>query len=444
MKFPLTPPDHTSILRTTTADPDLHARIVSLGPTDPKGRYLHWDKLRHLEPPSGMTSEQWWSGMKAAREQMALPLPFVDTSGNSFWFCTTPETHGRLHWLDIHTRTTASPGLKYPIAATLLPEHLAEEAISSSQLEGAGTSSREARNMLRMGRPPRDKGERMIANNYLAMQFIQDIKDDPLTPDMLFELHRILTENTLDEPGRAGRFRTDSDDICVVDDQRRVLHVPPPASELPSRLKSICAFANQQKNAPFIHPVIRAIILHFMLAYDHPFVDGNGRTARALFYKAVAEQGYELLGHLSISSVLKKTPTQYARAFLLTETDGNDVTYFIDHHLRVLAAAVEELEKDIEHKQLEAKNLEAVLPDDSPLRARLNSRQLAVVQYGLHHPGHMYTIREHQRLHGIVYETARKDLLTLADQLGLLLKVKEGKRFVVVVPNDLGRKIRSF
>jgi len=57
-------------------------------------------------------------------------------------------------------------------------------------------------------------------------------------------------------------------------------------------MEAMCAFVNGRDTEPFIHPAIRAMILHFWLAYDHPFVDGNGRTARALFYWAMLRPGH--------------------------------------------------------------------------------------------------------------------------------------------------------
>ena len=60
----------------------------------------------------------------------------------------------------------------------------------------------------------------------------------------------------------------------------------------------------------FIHPMIRSIILHFWLAYDHPFVDGNGRTARALFYWSMLRHGYWLFEFISISQIILKGPDQ--------------------------------------------------------------------------------------------------------------------------------------
>jgi len=107
-----------------------------------------------------------------------------------------------------------------------------------------------------------------------------------------------------------------------------ILHEPPAAKELPARLERLCDFANKQiEGESFLHPVIRAILVHLWLAYDHPFVDGNGRTARALFYWAMLREGYWLFEFISISMLLKKASAQYGRSFLYTKTDDYDATY---------------------------------------------------------------------------------------------------------------------
>ena len=90
--------------------------------------------------------------------------------------------------------------------------------------------------------------------------------------------------DTLENPDAVGRFRHADEPGKVADDEGTVYHEPPPADKLAARVQAMLDFANgndQEDN--FIHPGGRAIILHFWLAYDHPFADGNGRTARALF-----------------------------------------------------------------------------------------------------------------------------------------------------------------
>ncbi len=206
---------------------------------------------------------------------------------------------------------------------------LIEEVITSSQLEGAVTTREVAKKMLREDRRPSNRSEQMIVNNYHTMNHILTLKDQPLTKEPVFEIHREISEGTLNISDGAGRFRRKDEDINVSDIDGTGFHTPPPAEELESRMNAMCDFANGKTPEGFLHPVIRAIVLHFWLAYNHPFVDGNGRTARALFYRQMLYSNYWMFEFISISQFLRKAPTRYAMAFLHTETDENDLTYFI-------------------------------------------------------------------------------------------------------------------
>ena len=136
--------------------------------------------------------------------------------------------------------------------------------------------------MLRENRAPRNRSERMIFNNYNAMNFIRRRKDEPLTPDLILEAHRIITKGTLEDEGYEGRLR-DNDDIVVQDALTGdVYHTPMSFEDVSASIQSVCEYAND--DSEFEHPIIKGIILHFMMAYIHPFMDGNGRLARALFY----------------------------------------------------------------------------------------------------------------------------------------------------------------
>lgn len=122
---------------------------------------------------------------------------------------------------------------------------LIEEAITSSQLEGASTTRQNAKEMIRSGRPPRNRSERMILSNYRAMEFVGSIRDLELTPELVCEIHRRVTLDNLKDPADAGRLQSPQEDrIEVVWDNGTVLHVPPPAEQLPARLKELCRFAN--------------------------------------------------------------------------------------------------------------------------------------------------------------------------------------------------------
>jgi Fic family protein len=313
---------------------------------------------------------------------------------------------------------------------------LIEEAITSSQLEGASTTRQVAKEMIRSGRKPRDRSEQMIFNNYLTMKAMGEFKSERLTPGLVFRIHRLVTENTLDDPSAAGRFRRKEEPITVSDPYGTILHHPPPADELEERLAAMCDFANGKTPDGFLHPALRSIILHFWLAYDHPFVDGNGRTARALFYWSMLHHGYWLCEYISISHILRKAPAQYGRAFLYTETDDNDLTYFVLYHLEVIDRAIRALHEYIRRKTEDLKALDAKLKGF----AVFNHRQRALLSHALRHPGYQYTVQGHQASHNVVYETARSDLMALQEQ-GLLQARKIGRRWYFAVVKDLEKKL---
>lgn len=442
MRLPPSPPTPENIL--AQADPGMLHSLLSM-PRSPlcDGQYLHWDELRHRTPPNGLSHELWWLNIKLARGALTQPLQLVDRDGKSFQFAMPEPALRALHVID---RDAAGQILMdAPVASPqdrdrYLVSSLIEESITSSQLEGASTTRRVAEDMLRAGRRPQTPSERMIFNNYQAMQHIRAIGQEPLTPTLILQLHQRLTTGTLDDADDVGRLRQ-SDDVHVVDPRDgKLLHIPPNAASLPERLQRLCEFANgSETDTPYVHPVVRAILLHFMLGYDHPFVDGNGRTARALFYWAMARQGYWLMAYLSISNVLRRALGQYARAYLHTETDANDTTYFLLHQLDVIRQAIDALHGYLKEKTRENRATERLL-EGALSRSQFNHRQIALLTHALKHADARYTVESHRASHAVAYATARADLLRLAE-LGLLQQQSQGKRFVFKVPADLTERM---
>ena len=433
MKAPMPAPQLEDLLEQLNMRGKLSV-LLGVGPLL-GGEYYHWDQLRHRSPPDGLTPEEWWAGVKIARSQMLKEVPLVDTRGKRFQYALPDPVLRLLHGIDQNAagRIQVAEEVIHPASRDrYIINSLIEESVTSSQLEGASTTTEVARNMIRSGRRPVDRSEYMILNNYQAMRLVHRHARDPLTPALVFELHRTVTEGTIDDPDKAGRFRTSMDNIIVEDGTGNLLHVPPPASELPSRLDALCQFANERSEDTFTHPVVRAIILHFMMGYDHPFVDGNGRTARALFYWSLLSQGYWLAEYISISTILRKAPGQYSRSFMYTETDDNDLTYFILYQLEVMTRALDQLQRYLRRKINELRQVEALLRQS----ADLNHRQLALISHALKHPDARYTIQSHRRSHNVVYETARTDLLDLAAR-GLLRQRRVGRAYVFAVPADL-------
>ena len=255
----------------------------------------------------------------------------------------------------------------------------------------------------------------------------------------MLELHRIVTSGTLEDEADAGHLQPEDDRrVAIVWDDGTILHQPPPASELPERLEKLCKFANEELGTGFIHPVIRAIVLHFWVGYDHPFADGNGRLARALFYWSMLRHGYWLAQYLSISSILRKAPAQYARAYLYVETDDNDVTYFLIHQLQVIERAIEDLRGYLMRKATRVREVEALLRGNVPL----NHRQTVAVSDALRDTQQSFTIKAHAQFHRVTIQSARTDLLGL-EELELFNKRRIGKRFVFTPAADLADRLRT-
>jgi Fic family protein len=406
-------------------------------------RYLHWDELRRRTPPEGLNHREWWFSLKLGRRATARPLPMVTTGGAQLTIALPGRAQRLLHFVDQHCAgEIASDAVVTSDGAArrrYLVNSLMEEAIRSSQLEGATTSRLAAKEMLRTGRAPADRSERMIVNNYHGMEFIREGIGDQLTPDSVLRLHEILTEGTLDEPADAGRLQAPEDERVAVFDRTtdKLLHRPPPATELPGRLQALCDFANSRDDGDdFVHPVVRAIALHFWLGHDHPFADGNGRTARALFYWSMRTQGYWLAEYLAISRILQQAPAQYSRAYVHTETDDGDLTYFLLHQLTVVERAVDELHRYLTGRVEDQQRISAALQAD----ADLNHRQSALLAHAVRNIDATYTFAGHASAHRVTHETARNDLRALEER-GLLVREARSRPIRFGAASDLSERI---
>lgn len=428
---PVPPPNRRFLVKSLGPQRFADILVAAGEVTSPADPYLPWDRLRYRTPPRDFTHEQWWLAIKYARSTMRHVLPLTMVDGRPFSYAL-PDDVLRLT-SEIHRRASGQTAAPEQLDNSATRNHyvinsLMEESITSSQLEGASTSRRVAKDMITSGRSPRDRSERMIVNNYQAMQFVTEHKDQELTPDSLCELHRIVTADTLSDPAMAGTMQTspDPDDRVKVYGGKRnqVVHVPPPVDQLPARMAALCAFAKGADTSGYVPPIIRALIIHFMVGYDHYFVDGNGRTARLMFYWSMLKDGYWLTEFASVSRLLHKAPARYGSSFLLCEQDDGDLTYFLLYHLGVLKRALNDLDDYLERKSDELSNARRLLA----AKGDFNPRQLAVIESAWKNPRSCYTVHTHMTSHGVSHQTARNDLSDL-EKRGLLQRTKTGRTY---------------
>lgn len=394
--------------------------------------YVYWDKFKHYTAPKGFTIEESWAYLKFSRMINREQTPVSDSNMISFGYTITKKMYQDLSFIDSNTSGLLITNLKKPTENQkneLIISGLSEEAIASSQIEGASTSRKVAKEMILSQRKPRNRDERMIINNYQVMQRLMDWQDLELSTEMLLDIQKIITTGTLEDDNDSGRFRTDNDNIQVVDTITGMpVFTPPTAKLFLSEINKLVDFANSL-DEEFIHPILKASILHFWLAYLHPFVDGNGRTARALFYWYLLKNNYWLFQYLSVSRAIKKSRTQYDESYLKTEFDDNDLTYFLLFKLKAIKTAIIDFASHYEKKIEENRKNEALAKQ----LLVFNERQIALLRSLFEKPERIIDIKTHQTKHQIAYQTARTDLMHLASK-GLLTQLTDSKKYVYV-PN---------
>lgn len=368
--------------------------------------YDYWDTVKYKKCPAGYTATQLWTLVKAARLKNSMKV----WGKYGVNLSLTNMMQEMCHEFDMSyggswgADSVIDPNNK----EQYLVSSLMEEAIYSSQMEGAATTRKVAKEMLKKKMTPKDKSQQMIHNNYQTIQFIVSHKNKPLSEELLLQVHRLMTENTMQNPDDAGRFRNNDGVVVENGITHETVHTPPSYGEIPQFVDDLCEFFNERNSQPFIHPIIRGIIIHFMISYVHPFSDGNGRTARALFYWYMLRQGYWLTEYLAISRVIAKSKKSYEKSFLYTEADGMDIGYFVSYNLRVLEQSFRQLQEYIERKQNEKKAANVYLR-----MGDFNERQAQIIKLFVDDPTLLITIKDLQVKFGISPTTAKTDIIGL-------------------------------
>jgi Fic family protein len=401
--------------------------------------YPYWEKWKSFAKSWDFDGKKLWCVIKTLRG-LSGKIDFSGIKDVPMSVNTPSVMQQLLHELDMDLGENLQAGSLIPAEEKTfyLVSSLMEEAIASSQLEGAATTRKVAKEMLESQRKPVNLSEQMIANNYAVMQWIVQNKDKKITPASILTIHRLITGKTMPDDNEMGAFRT-KDDVHVVDVQTgAVVHTPPSHKLLNELMRDFCAFANDEtKQNFFVHPISRGIIIHFLVGFIHPFADGNGRTGRALFYWYLMKKGYWLIEYMSISRVILNSRAQYARAYQYTELDDMDLTYFVLYNLHAISQALKDLKKYIQKKSLERQQILSLLHNTD-----LNDWQLNILQEIINEQASFFSVLLIESKFGISNQTARNDLNTLVRK-GILQTRKSGKQIQFFPVKDAIRKIKK-
>lgn len=390
--------------------------------------YAYWDKVKYLAP-EGTDSRVLWQTVKLQRMLNAKTIVF---GRYTFRFTVTERMLVLLHEFDMNMGGNLG-------TQNLIPEDdrnfylvssIMEEAIASSQMEGASTTRKVAKEMLRKQQKPKDKGQQMIVNNYSTIRYLAEHRQDEFSVSKLLEIHRLISSKTLENHDEEGSIRQDDNVVVMNDITGEIVHIPPRHEEVEQLLKEVCEFANNDNPDDFIHPIIKGMIIHFMIAFIHPFSDGNGRTARSLVYWYLIKKGYWLTEYLSISRIIYKNKNQYEKTFLYTENDNNDLSYFILFNLVTMKKAYEELKSYLQRKISERNSIAAVR-----LMNGISLRQSYIINIIKDKPDSIITVKEIATRFSVTEKTARTDLQNLVRR-GLMEELPLNNRTIGYVKSD--------
>ncbi|HEO64918.1 MAG TPA: Fic family protein [Spirochaetes bacterium] len=368
----------------------------------------------------------------AHRKRQSRIIPLKDQSGRDFRYYPAPQIEEYLHKIDIEFNDEILDFIGRVVQSKLLMDDILDEAYFnaildeayfSSRIEGAVTTRQRAEEMIKNKLKPTNKSEYMFENNYYAMDYILNHASEKLSIEIILELHRIVTQNTLEAKDKryAGKFR--ETEVWISDDVTgEIIYQPPLHGKIKGFMDSLIQWVNEEK--PFIHPVLEASIIHFYLSYIHPFIDGNGRTARALSYFHLIKSDYNFVKHASISSIINKQKNQYYRAFKEVEENESDLTYFLIYSVKSTYKAFENLENKIVILS-NTTFMSSIIREAS---LSLNKRQMKLVKGFSSMVYKELTIEKVHKITKTGYDTSRKDLNQLVEW-GLLQKEKKGGKY---------------
>lgn len=393
--------------------------------------YPYWEEWKYKSKTWNIESHKIWSCAKSNRiGQKKLQLSTIP--GFIFNFNTPSIIQKYLHELDLNLGGSLQAENLIPVQEKdrYLVNSIMEEAIASSQIEGAVTTRKVAKEMLEKNHQPKNKSERMIVNNYNTMKWIVENKNMEMSMDFLLQIHKIITTDTLNNEEDEGSLRK-NDDIKIYDETNEIFYTPPEQKDLNKLIGEFISFANDlNEDYVFIHPIIKGIILHFLIGYIHPFVDGNGRTARAIFYWYLIRKGYWLIEYMSVSRIILKAKAKYARAYLYTEYDDNDLTYFILYNIKCISTALDELKLYIQKKAEEKKQVLSLIKNTD-----FNERQIVLIKDILHDKTEYFTVKQVEQRFNVSNQTARNDLTDMVKKHLLISKASGKKARFFAAPN---------
>lgn len=205
-----------------------------------------------------------------------------------------------------------------------------EEIISTAKIESIDYSRDSVRNILK-GYAPKDDAENRIFGMKKGFDFIAD-KNNKITEENIFKLYMMAVGDFLDDENKllaGNKYRHDS--VHIQNLAGEVAHTGINHNDLPNAMANLVEFINENDG---MNELVKAAIIHFYIAYLHPYFDGNGRMARLVHLWYLVQKGFDNTLFIPFSRYIVKSVKKYYEAYTLIEENQKltgviDVTPFI-------------------------------------------------------------------------------------------------------------------
>ncbi|AGL01828.1 hypothetical protein Desgi_2415 [Desulfoscipio gibsoniae DSM 7213] len=376
--------------------------------------------------PSELKIYDFWPMILEYRKKHGKEITLKDQQGNNFWYCSLPymdkmamiDNSAKFHVVErIKTIFKKSP----KIAKDYLVDALIDEAFNSSVIEGAFSTKKRTVELVSKKIKPVNNSEQMILNNYKALEYVLENLHRTIDENIILEIYRIITYNTLKEDDVVKKYRNDS--VVIWDSgTQKVIYEGPNYIEVPKMMRDLVEFINTDQD---MHPIEKASIIHFYFVYVHPFFDGNGRTSRALQYMYLLQQGYDFFKFFSISTIIRDQKMKYYKSIQNVEEYNSDLTYFINFNtsmiINSIVAVIDRLGKEL--------GKHFIISELENNGVFLSERVKKCLFFFIRTEKDYISIDDYKKKHKVSYETARQDLNKL-ESAGIFKKVKIGKKYI--------------
>lgn len=294
---------------------------------------------------------------------------------------------------------------------SLRREALLRSAHSSTAIEGNPLTLEQVTD-LAAGRDimARRKDKQEVLNYLRALEKIPVFaKKLPLSQEDFLGIHRLVTKETLDNPIDEGAFR--GGQVAVVNRATgEITFMPPPTVEVPNLINSFLDWFNSAESNE-IDSVLKAGITHYELVRVHPFVDGNGRTARVMASLVLYERGFDVKRFFALDDFYDQDRRAYYAALKRVDQSTLDITRWLEYFTEGVAVSI----KAVKDKVVGLSKNIKVLKQKGQIA--LTERQMKIVEMLVQNE--RLTIGQVKNLFGVTRQMALKEMTKLA-KLGVV------------------------